>query len=145
MNPTRSSTAAGSRITVYFPAGISLGDADDLAFRAATSARDLASRLATFGEFAFCHPEESPASMVMEISDEVCVYQSANPRELKIPSTDSELAKTPAVVSLCVSATATIAFTVSARCSAEIAAVSAKYRLGSAFPQTPASAGLGRG
>ena len=55
----------------------------------------------TSGEFAFCQPEESAASMVTEISDEVCVCQSLNPRELKIPSTDSEVEKIPAVVSFC--------------------------------------------
>src|SRR5690242_9392715 len=99
MKPTMSSTAAGSRITVYFPAGISRGLADWSALRAAVSASIDASRLATLGELDFCQPEESAASMVMEISDEVCVCQSESPRELKMPSTDSELEKIPAVMS----------------------------------------------
>src|SRR5258708_28454092 len=60
MNPTISSTAAGSRITVYFPAGISRGRAESNVFHAATSANASGSRLAASGEFAFCHPEESP-------------------------------------------------------------------------------------
>src|SRR5216684_3626960 len=92
-NPTMSSTADGSRITVYFPAAISRGDADFAAFDAAICANAAGSRLATFGEFAFCHPDESEASIVIEISAEVCECQSLNPRELKMPSTASELAK----------------------------------------------------
>ena len=104
MKPTMSSTAAGSRMTVYFPAGISRGLADSNALRAAVSARATASRFATLGELAFCHPEESGASMVIEISEEVCVCQSVKPRELKIASTDSEVETMPAVVSLCLSA-----------------------------------------
>ena len=52
-----------------------------------------------FGEFDFCHPEESCASMVMDTSAEVCVYHWLKPRELKIPSKDSPLEKIPAVVS----------------------------------------------
>ena len=75
------------------------------------------SRLATFGELAFCQPEESAPSMVMETSAEVCVCQLVNPRELKIPSTDSELEKIPAAVSSCFSATSTIFLTPSARSS----------------------------
>ena len=62
MKPTMSSTAAGSRITVHFPAGISAGRAESIAFFAAISARPSGSRLATSGELAFCHPEESLAS-----------------------------------------------------------------------------------
>src|SRR5271168_738179 len=98
MNPTISNTAAGSRITVYFPAGISRGPADRRAFSAAISARLTAFNCATSGEFAFCQPDESPASIVIEISDEVCAYHSASPRELNTPSTAAELATTPAVV-----------------------------------------------
>ncbi len=118
-----SSTAAGSRITVYFPAGISRGRAESTAFRAAISASASGSRFPTSGEFAFCHPEESPASMVIETSADVCVCQRLNPRELKIPSKDSALEKTPAVVSLCRSATPTIFLTPSARSSGVMSAV----------------------
>ena len=102
-------------MTVYFPAGVSRGLADSIALRAAISARAVASRFATLGELAFCHPEESGANMVMEISDEVCVCQSFEPRELKTASTDSEVETMPAVVSLCLSAMETIFLTVSAR------------------------------
>ena len=59
----------------------------------------------------------------MEISEEVWVCQSAKPRELKIPSTDSEEEKMPAVVSLCCVATLTIFLTPSARSSGVSAAV----------------------
>src|SRR6266852_3559716 len=96
-----SSTAEGSRMTVYFPAAISRGAAEFAAFEAAICARVAGLRFATFGEFAFCHPEESEASIVIEISAEVCVCQSLNPRELKMPSTASELAKIPAAVRFC--------------------------------------------
>src|SRR6266851_6743409 len=95
-NPTMSSTADGSRITVYLPAAISRGAADFAAFEAAICASAVASSFATSGEFAFCQPDESAASMVIEISAEVCVCQQLNPGELKIPSTVSELAKIPA-------------------------------------------------
>ena len=130
MKPTMSSTAAGSRITVYFPAGISRGAADSRALRAATSPRVTASRCATLGELAFCHPEESAASIVIEISEDVCVCQSLRLRELKIASIDSAVAKIPAVVSLCRCAMETILWTASARCSGVTAAVSSKYRMG---------------
>src|SRR6185312_17424050 len=99
-----SSTAEGSRITLYLPAAISRGVADSAAFFAAISARPSGFKLATLGEFDFCHPEESGANMVIEISAEVCVCQLLRPRELKMPSSDSELEKIPAVVSLCFSA-----------------------------------------
>ena len=79
-----------------------------MALRAEISASAAGSSWLASGEFAFCHPEESAASMVMEISDEVWACQSCSPRELKIPSTDSEEEKMPAVVSLCRSATPTI-------------------------------------
>ncbi len=108
---------------MYFPAGISRGCAESSAFCAAVSASASGSRFATSGEFAFCQPEESAASMVIETSAEVCVCQRLNPRELKIPSNDSALEKTPAVVSLCRSATPTIFFTPSARTSGVMAAV----------------------
>ena len=72
MKPTMSRTAAGSRITVYFPGAISRGWADSTAFCAAVSASRAGSRLRTSGEFNFCQPEESSASMVMEISANVC-------------------------------------------------------------------------
>jgi hypothetical protein len=49
------------------------------------------------GRVGFCQPEESAASMVMETSARVCVCQLLRPRELKMPSTDSELEKIPAV------------------------------------------------
>ena len=55
--------------------------------------------------------------MVMEISDEVWACQSFSPRELKIPSTDSDEEKMPAVMSLCRVATRTIFSTASARSS----------------------------
>src|SRR5437016_13475971 len=93
MKPTMSSTAAGSRMTVYLPAGISRGLADSRAFLAAVSARANGSRSATFGEFAFCQPEESEPSMVTEMSDEVWVCQSERPWELEMPSMVSEVAK----------------------------------------------------
>src|SRR5579872_120836 len=102
MNPTMSSTADGSRITGYFPAGISRGAADSTAFLAAISARPCGVKFATFGEFDFCQPDESGASMVIEISADVCVCQLLRPRELKMPSIDSELEKIPAAMSLCV-------------------------------------------
>ena len=88
MNPTMSSTAAGSRITVYFPAGISLGRAESNAFCAATSASRRGSRFATSDEFAFCQPDESSASIVIDTSADVCVCHLLSPRELKIPSND---------------------------------------------------------
>ena len=84
----------------------------------------------TSGEFAFCHPEESAASMVIEISDEVCECQRPKPRELNNPSADSEHEKMPAVVSLCLLAIVTIFCTPSARCSGVIAAVCSKCRIG---------------
>src|SRR2546429_1071770 len=130
MKPTMSSTAAGSRITVYLPAGISLGCADSSLFFAAVSASAWALRLATSGELVFCQPEESAASIVMEISEEVCVCHSLRPRELKIPSTDSDDEKIPAAVSLWLVAILTILPAESARCSGLIAAVCSKYRLG---------------
>src|SRR5437870_10469923 len=117
MKPTMSSTAAGSRITVYLPAGISLGCADSSPFFAAVSASAWALRLATSGELVFCQPEESAASIVMEISEEVCVCHSLRPRELKIPSTDSDDEKIPAAVSLWLVAILTILPAESARCS----------------------------
>src|SRR5579872_5203463 len=101
MKPVMSSTADGSRMTVYFPAVISRGDADSTAFLAAISATACGFSLLTSGELNFCHPEESGASMVIEISADVCVCQLLNARELKMPSIDSELEKIPAVVSLC--------------------------------------------
>src|SRR3954452_8914503 len=104
MNPTMSSTAEGSRITVYFPAAISRGVADSAAFFAAISANACGFKLATFGEFDFCQPDESGPSIVIEISAEVCVCQLLSPRELKMPSIDSELEKIPAVVNLCLCA-----------------------------------------
>ena len=48
-----------------------MGPTDSTDLRAAVSANSSGFRLLTFGEFAFCHPEESLPSMVMEISDEV--------------------------------------------------------------------------
>src|SRR5579864_417903 len=98
MNPTISRTADGSRITVYFPAGISRGFAVPTAFFAAVSAKFKGSRFATSGEFAFCHPEESAANMVIDTSADVCVCQLLNARELNIPSKESPLEKTPAAV-----------------------------------------------
>src|SRR5437763_1826694 len=127
MNPVISSTAAGSRMTVYLPAAISRGVADSTAFFAAISARAWGFKLATFGELDFCHPEESGASLVLETSAEVCVCQLLRPRELKMPSIDSELEKIPAVVSLCFCAIETILPTPSARCSGITAAVSAQW------------------
>src|SRR5205823_2730347 len=91
MKPTRSSTAAGSRMTVYLPAGSSRGLADCSAFLAAVSASATGFRLRMSGELAFCQPEESPPSMVTEISDEVCVWYATRPREFSTASTDSEL------------------------------------------------------
>src|SRR6266699_4399874 len=123
-NPTVSRTAADSRITVYFPGGTSRGEADFAALVAAISARDVGLRRAAFGELDFCHPEESGASMVMEISADVCVCQSWSPRELKTPSTASELAKIPAVVTFCFCAIETILPTASERCAGVKAAVS---------------------
>src|SRR3984893_5140431 len=117
MKPDISRTAAGSRMTLYLPAGISRGRADSIALRAEISARVAGSSWLASGEFAFCHPEESDASMVMEISDEVWACQSFSPRELKIPSTDSDEEKMPAVVSLYRFATWTIFSTASARSS----------------------------
>src|SRR5438309_9541108 len=131
MKPTMSSTAAGSRITVYFPAGISLGCADSSPFFAAVSASAWALRLATSGELVFCQPEASAASIVMEISEEVCVCHSLRPRELKIPSTDSDDEQLPAAVSLWLVAILTILLTEWARCSGVTAAVCSKCRLGS--------------
>src|ERR1700733_6475212 len=108
MNPTMSSTAAGSRITVYFPAGISLGPPDVGSVPAATPPRHAGSSNSTFGELNFCHPDESSASMVIEISDDVCECHCASPRELNMPSTDPEEEKIPAVVRLFFFAIATI-------------------------------------
>src|SRR5437667_4085497 len=108
MKPAISSTAAGSKMTVYLPAGISRGWAVPAALTAAISANAKPSKSATFGELAFCHPEESSPSIVMEISDDVWVCHCDKPWELKIPSNVLELEKIPAAVSLCFSATATI-------------------------------------
>ena len=100
------------------------------------------------GEFAFCHPEESAPCMVMETSARVCVCQLLRPRELKMPSTDSELEKMPAVVSLCFCAMSTIFFTPPARSWGVMAAVSAKWRDGnahlSALPAASRESGIGR-
>ena len=148
MKPTMSSTAAGSRMTVYFPASRSMGFLESRAFCAAISARRAGSSCRTSGELAFCQPEEFSASMVMEISAEVCWYQSLKPRELKMPSTDSEVEYTPAVVSLWRVAMSTILRTPSARSSGVMAAVSSKCRLGmaAAAPSSAAaSAGVGMG
>src|SRR5207245_7666155 len=93
-----------------------LGCADSSPFFAAGSARAWAVRLATSGELVFCQPEESAASIVMEISEEVCVCHSLRPRELKIPSTDSDDEKIPAAVSLWLVAILTILLTEWARC-----------------------------
>src|ERR1700678_2465620 len=98
MLPIASRTAAGSRITVYFPAGSITGRSESRVFCGATSAKRCGSRFAMSGELAFWHAEESPPSMVMETSANVCVYQLLKPRELKIPSEDSELENIPAVV-----------------------------------------------
>ena len=81
----------------------------------------------------------------MEISDEVWVCQWLSPRELKIPSTDSEQEKMPAVVSLCRLATRTICFTASARNSGVSAAVWAKCRLGPARAARAPSPASGMG
>src|SRR5438477_259104 len=136
MKPTISSTAAGSRITVYFPGGISRGCAESKAFLVATSANRTGSTFATSGEFVFCHPDESAASMVTETSAEVCTCQLLNPRELKIPSKDSPLEKTPAAVRECRSATVIIFLTPSARISGVIAAVCSKCREGTTYAES---------
>ena len=68
--------------------------------------------------------------MVIDTSAEVCGCQLLNPRELNIPSKDSALEKTPAVVSPCCSATPTIFLTPSARSSGVMAAVRSKCREG---------------
>ena len=105
------------------------------------------------GEFAFCQPDESSASIVIETSADVCVCQLLNPRELKIPSKPSALENTPAVVRLCPAATPTIFLTPSARSSGVIAAVCGKCREGAAYvarapaPAMPAASrasGIGR-
>ena len=83
MNPTMSSTAAGSRITVYFPAGISCGCAESTAFCAAVSASASGSRFPTSGEFAFCHPDESLASMVIETSARRLRVPAAQPPRIE--------------------------------------------------------------
>jgi len=70
-------------MTVYFPGGILARLRRGQAFSAAICASLAGSSTATSGAFAFCHPEESSASMVTDISEEVCVCQSLNPRELK--------------------------------------------------------------
>src|ERR1700723_2856082 len=140
MKPTRSSTAAGSRITVYFPAGISAGFAESIAFLDAISAKWSGSRLVRSGELAFCQPEESAPIMVMETSARVCVCQRLRPHELKTPSTDSELEKMPALVSLYSCARSTIFFTPTARTCGVMAAVCAKYREGSCGASDPLSA-----
>ena len=93
-----SSTAAGSRMTVYFPGGKSRGFFDSIAFSAATSAIRTGSSRAASGEFAFCHPEEELPSMLTETSARVCSYQSLTPFELKMPSTISAEEKMPAAV-----------------------------------------------
>src|SRR5207245_11060735 len=129
-NPTMSSTADGSRITVHLPGAISRGAAEFAALDAAMLARAAGSRLATFGELAFCHPEESVASMVMEISAEVWVCQSRRPRELKTPSTVSELAKIRAAVTFCFCAIETILSTATERSAGVSAAVFSKNRAG---------------
>ncbi len=56
---------------MYLPGASSFGARESRAFCAATSARRTGSRLLTSGELAFCHPEESSASMVMETSEDV--------------------------------------------------------------------------
>src|SRR5215813_2712109 len=119
-------------MTVYFAGEISFGPAESTAFFAAISASLWALRVATFGELAFCHPDESGASIVIEISAEVCVCHCLNPRELKTPSTDSELEKIPAAVSLRFCAMETIPPTEWARSAGVRAAVSLKYRDGKA-------------
>src|SRR6202142_4653298 len=132
-------------MTVFFPGGISRGLTDSSALQAAMLANSTAFKLATLGELAFCQPEESAASMVIEISDEVCACQSDKPRELKTPSTNSEVEQMPAVVSLCFSATETIFLTVSARCAGVISAVSAKLRIGASRAGAPAPHDSGMG
>jgi len=77
--------------------------------------------------------------MVMDTSAKVWVCHWLSPRELKMPSTESELEKIPAVVSLCLCATSTIFFTLSARSCGVTAAVCPKWREGS-VARTPSSA-----
>src|ERR1039458_2219959 len=108
MNPTMSSTAAGSKMTEYFPGDNSRGFFDSIAFTAATSAIRTGSSCALSGEFAFCHPEEELSSIMTETSARVCSYQPATPFELKMPSTISAEETMPAAVRLCLLATFTM-------------------------------------
>src|ERR1700723_1871504 len=108
MNPTASSTAAGSRITVYLPGGKSCGFTESMAFCAAISASLTASSCAASVALSFCQPEEVSPIMVIEASPSVCSYQSATPCELKMPSHASADEKIPAAVSECFLATSTI-------------------------------------
>src|SRR3954453_17975786 len=145
MNPVMSSTPPGSRIKGNLPADTPVGPADPPPFLAAISASACGFKVATFGEFDFCQPEESGASIVIEISAEVCVCQLLSQRELKMPSTLSALEKKPAVVSLCFCAIGTILPTPSARCSGVTAAVSAKWRDGTGSVLRAPSPGAGIG
>ena len=136
MNPTMSSTAAGSRMTVYFPGGKSRGSFDSIAFMAATSAMRTGSRRALSGEFAFCHPDEELPIMLTETSARVCSYQAFTPFELKMPSTISAEEKMPAAARLCFFATSTMAATPWARSCGVSRAVASKYRLTAPSPQS---------
>ena len=117
---------------MYFPAGISAGFAESMAFLArnlgkAGADQDWPRRASWLSAIR----KNRPPSMVTETSARVCVCQWLRPRELKMPSTDSELEKIPAVVSLCFFATSTIFFTPAARSWGVMAAVWAKCRDGS--------------
>ena len=107
-----SSTAAGSRITVYFPAGISAGCAESIAFSAAISASAQRIEIGHIGRVGLLPSRGIRAQHGDGNFRQASAYASwLRPRELKMPSTDSELEKMPAVVSLCFCATSTIFFT----------------------------------
>ena len=71
MNPTMSSTAAGSRITVYFPAGISRGCAESAAFFAATLGQHQRIELRS-------HPANSPSAIRMNPRASIVIETSAD-------------------------------------------------------------------
>jgi len=124
MKPTMSSAAEASRITVYFPCRNlrRIRGVDRLLRRNFGQPKRI--KIAYVGEFDFCHPEESEASMVNgKPPPGFVVCQWLRPRELNMPSTDSELENYSRGREFVRLRTATIFFTPAARSCGVMAAV----------------------
>ena len=126
--PRRSRTAAGSRITVYFPGGTSRGSRLSRALRAARSASRSVSSSLHLGEVFFAQPELDSPSMVTENSAIVSSWIARTPRELKMAEPAMPLEKTPAAVNPSFSARSITLRIVSARSSGLSSRVSSSRR-----------------